>query len=54
MARQELQRRLEELNMTPAEARGYGEIINAVGQHILHLYNLFERKAHSLPGGLQD
>ena len=43
MARQELQRRLEELDMSSAEARGYGELLAATQAHMLSLHDLLER-----------
>lgn len=43
MARQELARRLEELNMTAGEAKGYGALLDAVQAHIVRLHDLFER-----------
>lgn len=42
MARQELARRLEELNMTNAEAKGYGALLEAVQSHIAILFDLLE------------
>ncbi|TCD60876.1 hypothetical protein EIP91_009382 [Steccherinum ochraceum] len=45
MARQELARRLEELNMTNAEAKGYGALLEAVQSHIALLFDLFEHLA---------
>ncbi|KAJ7594399.1 AAA domain-containing protein [Mycena floridula] len=42
MARQELQRLLEELELSPAEATGYGDTLKAVNAHMVSLYNLFE------------
>ena len=44
MARQELQRRLEELNMSSSEARGYGELLAATQAHMLSLHDLLERE----------
>ena len=44
MARQELARRLEELNMTNAEAKGYGALLEAVQSHIAILFDLLESK----------
>lgn len=44
MAREELKRRLEELNMTNAEARGYGALLEAVQGHIAQLFDLLERQ----------
>ena len=43
MARQELARRLEELNLTAGEAKGYGVLLDAVQAHIAQLHDLFER-----------
>jgi len=37
-----LQRRLEELEMTAAEAEGYGETLKAINTHMLSLHNLLE------------
>ena len=42
MARQELARRLQELDMTESEARGYGALLDAVQGHIAQLFDLFE------------
>ena len=44
MARQELKRRLEELDMSPAEAAGYGGLLAATQTHMLSLYDLLERE----------
>lgn len=44
MARQELQRRLEELDMSAAEAKGYGELLTATNAHMLSLHDLLERE----------
>jgi hypothetical protein len=43
MARQELQRRLEELNMGIGESEVYGALLTAVQAHIASLYDLLER-----------
>lgn len=48
LARQELQRRLEELNMSVSEAKGYGALLEAVQGHIAQLFDLLERKYHYL------
>ncbi|KAF8056895.1 AAA domain-containing protein, partial [Lyophyllum atratum] len=45
MARQELQRRLEELDMSAAEAKGYGDILSATQAHLLSLHDLLEHLA---------
>lgn len=45
MARQELARRLEELDMNAAEARGYGVYLEAVQGHIAQLHDLLESEA---------
>lgn len=45
MARQELQRRLEELNMSASEAKGYGELLTAIQAHMLSLHDLLERRS---------
>ncbi|KAL0946287.1 hypothetical protein HGRIS_012537 [Hohenbuehelia grisea] len=45
MARAELQRRLQELDMSVSEARGYGELLNATQGHMLALYDLLEHLA---------
>ncbi|CAL1709976.1 unnamed protein product [Somion occarium] len=42
MARQELARRLEELNMNVGEAKGYGALLESVQAHIVRLYDLLE------------
>jgi ABC-type transport system involved in cytochrome bd biosynthesis fused ATPase/permease subunit len=44
MARQELQRRLDDLDMTAADAKSYGSILTAISTHLLSLHNLLERK----------
>jgi hypothetical protein len=44
MARQELQRRLEELDMSPSQAKGYGELLSATQAHMASLLDLLERK----------
>lgn len=43
MARQELERRLEELNMSVSEAKGYGRLLTATQTHMLSLHDLLER-----------
>ncbi|KAJ7481878.1 AAA domain-containing protein [Mycena latifolia] len=45
MARQELQRRLEELDMSAGEAAGYGQLLNATQAHMVSLYDLLEHLA---------
>ncbi|KAF9269491.1 hypothetical protein L218DRAFT_915635 [Marasmius fiardii PR-910] len=45
MARQELKRRLEELDMSHSQAKGYGELLNATQAHMLSLHNLLEHLA---------
>ncbi|KZT08123.1 uncharacterized protein LAESUDRAFT_649814 [Laetiporus sulphureus 93-53] len=45
MARQELARRLEELDMSPGEAKGYGALLTAVEAHISQLHDLLENLA---------
>lgn len=47
MAREELKRRLEELNMTMADAKGYGQLLSGVNAHIGSLYDLLERESRS-------
>ena len=42
MARQELARRLEELDMKVSEAKGYGALLGAVESHIATLHDLLE------------
>ncbi|EPQ51988.1 hypothetical protein GLOTRDRAFT_132574 [Gloeophyllum trabeum ATCC 11539] len=42
MAKEELARKLEQLNMTEGQARGYGELLSAVEAHIAQLYDLLE------------
>jgi hypothetical protein len=43
MAREELKRRLEELNMSAADAKGYGQLLMGVDAHIHSLHDLLER-----------
>ncbi|KAF9485607.1 hypothetical protein BDN70DRAFT_847463 [Pholiota conissans] len=45
MARQELQRRLEELDMSHAEAKGYGQLLSATEAHMASLLDLLEHLA---------
>ncbi|KAI0703059.1 AAA domain-containing protein [Cytidiella melzeri] len=45
MARQELARRLEDLNMSEADARSYGTHLEAVQGHITQLHDLLENLA---------
>ncbi|CCM05477.1 uncharacterized protein FIBRA_07698 [Fibroporia radiculosa] len=45
MARQELARRLEELDMSAGEAKGYGALLTAVQAHIAQLHDLLENLA---------
>ncbi|KAE9393793.1 hypothetical protein BT96DRAFT_958988 [Gymnopus androsaceus JB14] len=45
MARQELQRRLEELDMSAIEAKGYGQLLQATQSHMMSLYDLLEHLA---------
>jgi len=47
MARQELQRRLEELDMTASEAKRYEQLLIATQAHMASLLDLLERKAAS-------
>lgn len=42
MARAELARRLEELNMSQNEAKGYSSLLAAVDSHISRLHDLLE------------
>lgn len=42
MARQELLRRLEELDMSEMEAKGYGQLLQATQSHMLSLFDLLE------------
>ena len=44
MAREELKRRLEELDMSASEAKGYGELLKATHAHMLSLHDLLESK----------
>jgi hypothetical protein len=43
MAREELKRRLEELNMSASDAKGYGQLLTGVDAHIRSLHDLLER-----------
>ncbi|EPT01986.1 hypothetical protein FOMPIDRAFT_1119374 [Fomitopsis schrenkii] len=45
MARQELARRLEELDLKVSEAKGYGALLGAVESHIATLHDLLENLA---------
>ncbi|KAJ4500247.1 AAA domain-containing protein [Lentinula lateritia] len=45
MARQELLRRLEELDMSEMEAKGYGQLLQATQSHMLSLFDLLENLA---------
>ncbi|KAF5377791.1 hypothetical protein D9757_008075 [Collybiopsis confluens] len=45
MARQELQRRLEELDMSAMEAKGYGQLLQATQSHMVSLFDLLEHLA---------
>jgi hypothetical protein len=47
MARQELQRRLEELDMTIAEAKGYSQLLGATQGHVASLLDLLESESSS-------
>jgi len=44
MARQELQRRLEELDMTQSEARRYSQLLNKTQAYMHSLHSLLERR----------
>lgn len=44
MARQELQRRLEELDMSHSEAKGYAILLSATQAHMASLLDLLERE----------
>lgn len=44
MARQELQRRLEELDMSMGEAKGYSQLLAATQGHVASLRDLLESK----------
>ncbi|KAJ7628770.1 AAA domain-containing protein [Roridomyces roridus] len=45
MARQELQRRLEELDMSESQAAGYGQLLDATQAHMVSLHDLLEHLA---------
>lgn len=45
MARQELQRRLEELDMSALQAEGYSALLTATQTHMASLLDLLERKS---------
>lgn len=45
MARQELQRRLEELDMSALQAEGYSALLAATQTHMASLLDLLERKS---------
>ena len=44
MACQELERRLEELDMTQSEARRYGQLLNKTQAYMHSLHSLLERR----------
>lgn len=44
MARQELQRRLDELDMSVSEAKMYGTLLAATQAHMTSLLDLLERE----------
>ncbi len=50
MARQELARRLEELNMSAGEAKLYGSLLAAVEGHVAQLHDLLESQYASCKG----
>jgi hypothetical protein len=50
MAQEELKRRLEELDMSASEAKGYGELLTATQAHILSLHDLLERASTFVHG----
>ena len=47
MARAELARRLEELNLSQHEAKGYSGLLAAVDAHIVRLHDLLESELNS-------
>ncbi len=47
MARRELKQRLEQLDMSPSEARGYGQLLNATQAHMESLHSLLECESSS-------
>lgn len=47
MAKQELQRRLEELNMSVSEATDYSKIVGPIDSQVALLHDLFESSAIS-------
>lgn len=49
MAREELARRLKELDMSPGEAKGYGALFANCEAHIASLTDLLEREWPRLP-----
>lgn len=51
MARQELARRLEELDLKVSEAKGYGALLGAVESHIATLHDLLESMSPNDSGG---
>lgn len=46
MARAELARRLEELNLSKNEAKGYAHLYGAVQSHIARLHDLLESEGY--------
>ena len=54
MARLELARRIEELNMSAGEAKGYGSLLAAVEGHIAQLHDLLESQSVSSYAGVMS
>ncbi len=48
MAKEELERRLKELDMSIHDAKGYGDILKATQAHMLSLHDLLERMPPSV------
>ena len=49
MAKKELERKLNELEMSPHDARGYGKLLDAVQAHIATLMDVFESLSPTRP-----
>jgi hypothetical protein len=48
MAKQELERRLKELDMSVGEAQGYGNLLAATQVHMVSLHDLLERQCSGI------
>ena len=53
MAREELARRLEELDMSKGEAKEYGSLLSEVQSHIAQLHDLLESEHFKILLGIR-